>query len=421
MKILHITENDRPGAGGAVHQLHDELLTIGAESKMLVMISEKPDKHIIKYTPPKETALNKVSNRISQLLAHYKTVPYIEYWSNNHYLFTLPKTLNKISKHPLIKEADIIHLHWISYMVDYEDFFANLTGKRIIWTLHDKNPFTGGCHTVGHCTNYERGCGSCYQLDSNNPNDLSRKVFLIKQKAYEKHALCFVAPSQQMLLAAKKSLLLRNSEIHCIPHGVSLSIFKKREKSLSRNLLNLPQDKILILFGAFVSYLNKGFNYLQEALAFLKGKKVDFSRVAVVTFGPKQNAGAFEKKTGIPIYQLGLILDRIKLSHAYSSCDVFVNTSPEESFSQTCLEAMSCETPVVAFPVGAMPEIITSNKTGVLANLKDADDLAGKIEYILSHPEERQEIGANARKHVEQAYNIKIEAKRYYDIYKGLL
>jgi hypothetical protein len=46
------------------------------------------------------------------------------------------------------KEADIINLHWVANFIDFQSFFR-YNDKPIVWTLHDANPFTGGCHYFG--------------------------------------------------------------------------------------------------------------------------------------------------------------------------------------------------------------------------------------------------------------------------------
>ncbi|MCB0502451.1 MAG: glycosyl transferase group 1, partial [Bacteroidetes bacterium] len=61
-----------------------------------------------------------------------------------------------ISKHPLIKAADIIHLHWINLAFLSINSIKQLAvlNKPVVWTLHDMWAFTGGCHYSGDCTNY---------------------------------------------------------------------------------------------------------------------------------------------------------------------------------------------------------------------------------------------------------------------------
>jgi len=214
--------------------------------------------------------------------------------------------------------------------------------------------------------------------------------------------------------------LFKNFQIYNIPHGLSTSIFKKRDKYYSRDLLRLPRDKTLILFGAYYLSKNKGFKYLLETLKLLKNK-IDSSTTALVTFGPEQDTDRFSKDVRFPIYQLGYIHDKALLSSVYSSCDVLVVPSLEEAFGQTCLESMACETPPIGFNTGGIPDMINPHKTGLLAELKDTQDLTDKMEYMITHPKERQEMGENARKLVEKEYTLQTQAKRYLKLYEKIL
>jgi glycosyltransferase involved in cell wall biosynthesis len=229
-----------------------------------------------------------------------------------------------------------------------------------------------------------------------------------------------VAPSKYLGDRLETSLLAKNFEIHNIHHGVSTSIFKKHDKYLSRNSLCLPQDKTLILFGAAYMNRNKGLDYLLEALKLAKDR-TGFSNTALVIFGPKQDLDMQSKKAGCPIYQLGYIYDEALLSAVYSSCDLTIIPSLQENFTQVCLESMACETPVVGTRTGAMLEMIIPHKTGFLTEQKDVADLADKMEYMVTHPEEREIMGKNARKVAEEAYPLEVQVNGYHALYKAIL
>ena len=68
-----------------------------------------------------------------------------------------------LSNHPLVKEADIIHLHWISQGLISVEGLKKLAeiGKPIVWSLHDMWAFTGGCHYSGDCDKYQHQCNNC--------------------------------------------------------------------------------------------------------------------------------------------------------------------------------------------------------------------------------------------------------------------
>ena len=83
-----------------------------------------------------------------------------------------------LSGHPLVKDADIIHLHWINQgflsLKDIEELVK--LNKPIVWTMHDMWPCTGICHHARDCEKFQMICESCFFLKSKG-KDLSTSVF----------------------------------------------------------------------------------------------------------------------------------------------------------------------------------------------------------------------------------------------------
>jgi len=409
---------DRGGAAKAAIRLHLGLKSIDVQSKMLVLRRTSSEVDVIRFIK-NNNIFRRAWHKIHKGLISLEFNAYNKTSPKRFDMFTDDKTVYKISEHPLVREADVIHLHWIAEMVDYTEFFPKVMNKPIIWTLHDSNPFTGGCHVPGDCTKYENGCGACPQLGSKDQNDLSKKIFKRKEKAYKGKNIHIVTPSRWLRDCAKRSLLFKNFPVDVIPNGVPTDIFKKGDRHFQRKLLNLPQDKTLILFGVDYKTERKGFKYLVQALKLLK-EKINISKIALVTFGPKQDMDIISKNTRLSIYQLGYLKEEALLSAVYSSVDVCVIPSLYENFPNIILESFSCGTPIVGVYSAGIPDMIIPHETGLLAELKNTKDLADKIEYMVTHPEERRKMGENARKLAEQECTLQIQAQRYLELYKRL-
>lgn len=304
-------------------------------------------------------------------------------------------------------------------MVNYGKFFPSVKGKSIVWTLHDMNPFTGGCHYSADCERYQSGCGACPQLGSTKKGDLSRQIFERKKRAYSKHKPSIVTPSKWMAERANQSLLFSEYNVVAIPNGASIQIFAVRDKSKSREALSLPQDKTLILFGAAdLSDERKGMKYLVEALKQLASEDA-LGNCALVVFGkPSEN---FLNEVGVPFYSLGQIDDEVTLSEIYSAADIFVIPSAEDNFPNTILESFACGTPAVGFDVGGIPELIRPNETGLLADKGDVRQLSERIEWMINHPEERETMGDSARKLIEKECSPEVQSGRYLSLYESIL
>lgn len=170
--------------------------------------------------------------------------------------------------------------------------------------------------------------------------------------------------------------------------------------------------KKYLLFGAMSATTdnNKGFDLLLKSLNLLK-RKAD---VELLVFGNNKD---LKIKTKIPVRFFGLVKEQEKLNQLYSAADVTIVPSRSESFSLVSLESISCNTPVVAFKIGGIPDIIEHKKNGYLANPFDVKDLAKRIESCLSN----NELRLNTRDDVEKEYDISVQAEKYETLYHSLI
>ena len=161
----------------------------------------------------------------------------------------------------------VLNLYWIGDGFVAAEALSEFN-KPIVWTLHDMSAFTGGCCYSQECDRYTKSCGNCLILGHNKSWDLSRWLWQRKAKARQNLKLTVVTPSKWLADSAKSSSLLKNIDIRVIPNGLDTGTYKPCERQTARNILNLPQDKQLILFGALSSTSNKrkGFSLLLQAL-----------------------------------------------------------------------------------------------------------------------------------------------------------
>jgi len=343
MKVLHISTMDHGGAGLAALRLHRGLRSAGVASRMLVLRRSSSDRTVARLGERDKMRPGRADKeRIDDFLFGLKACNGIQ--AGRQDLFSLTGAIYNVGAHALLGEADVIHLHLISQMVDYREFFPKISGKPVVWTLHDMNPFTGGCHYAYDCHRYRTGCGMCPRLGSRDSGDLSRRIITLKKALYPRRLMRVVGSSRWIVNCARRSLLFRDLPVDRVGYGLRTDIFRNRNKRDSRKLLNLPRDKTLILFGSDYRTKRKGFAFLVKALLLLR-KKTGLSSAALVTFGPPQDTGDLCGAGNFPVYQLGYIRDEALLSRVYSSADIFVAPSLAEAFNQTCLEAMLCRTP----------------------------------------------------------------------------
>ncbi|MCF7908153.1 MAG: glycosyltransferase family 4 protein [Candidatus Omnitrophica bacterium] len=418
MKTLHLSTYDSGGAGKAAYRIHCGLKQAKVDSKMLVLRRSSQDCDVVELTES-DSLVTRFKNKIKKKLI-FREIKGQQRKQKEELIFSNERSIYRLKRQPVVREAEVINLHWVVKMVDYKDFFLNLGPKPIVWTLHDHNPFTGGCHCLEGCNKYEIGCGYCPQLGSRKNRDLSRKILERKKKVLEKANINIVAPSFWLAEQARQSQLFKDCPIKVIPHGVPINVFIKKDRFKSRNLLGLPQDKTIILFGADYKSKNKGFQYLVEALSIL-GQKINTSKLALVIFGAKQDIEDKLRRSDLAIYQLGYFYDEESLANVYSAADVVVIPSLEEAFGLLLLESMACGIPAVAFNIGGINEIMVPNETGLWAEVKNSQELAAKIAWLINHPQERQRLGHHARERVEKKYALKNQVAHYINLYQEII
>jgi glycosyltransferase involved in cell wall biosynthesis len=407
------------GAAIACHRLMQALQKNGIEASMLVQQKNFAD------TGVQEAEAGYIGRRKALLRFAGERAYFLMHEKNKEVRFAFsPANIGTdISRHPLIRQADIIHLHWINFgfLSIYSLKKLIQLNKPIVWTLHDMWAFTGGCHYSGTCTRYQTHCHSCPFLRHPHPRDLSYRVFEQKLGMISQANITFVACSQWLSSLATKSTLLQPFPIQAIPNSIDTEVYQPLSKQQAREALQLPLDKKLILFGAFkITDLRKGFSFLKKALYILKSKyPAQTTNVGLLLFG-KTDPGLVKNDMAFPQYHLGKLSSTPQLVQAYNAADVFVLPSLEDNLPNTVMESLACGTPVVAFDTGGLPEMITHGQNGYLAQYQSAEDLAEGIHQVLCVADKAR-LSHQARQGVQTSFSENLVAQKYSELYKRLL
>ena len=114
-------------------------------------------------------------------------------------------------------------------------------------------------------------------------------------------------------------------------------------------------------------------------------------------------------------------VDNEDLPKYYRGADVFALSSQRENHPITLLESMSCETPVVASSIGAIPEIVEDGQTGFLYSVGSASDLAAAINQLLSDPELCIFCGRRARETAINEFDWSKRRKELFELYEDVI
>ena len=412
MRVLIINTSDRMGGAAiAAYRLMDALKNNGIKAKMLVRDKRSDQISVVE--------LKKSWWKVWQFIWERIII-----WKENHFkkhnLFAvdIANTGTDVTTLPEFQQADIIHLHWINQgMLSLNDIHKIiLTGKPIVWTMHDMWPFTGICHYAGDCDKYTSQCNHCPTLYKGSMKDLAFQTYMKKEKIYKEANITFVACSQWLESMAKKGALTLGKTITNIPNAINTNLFKPRKKNNAREKCHLPLDKKLLLFGSVkISDKRKGIDYLVEACKILSTKYPELSKdLGVVVMG--KEAEQYSTLFPFPIYSMNYVSSEKDLVDIYNAVDLYVTPSLQDNLPNTIMEAMACGTPCVGFHIGGIPEMIDHLHNGYVAEYKSAEDFANGIHWALTEGDYNT-LSEEAYRKVVACYSEGAVAKRYIDIY----
>ena len=208
------------------------------------------------------------------------------------------------------------------------------------------------------------------------------------------------APVAQGLFAVSSALRSRFVEVAGVRddavllarNGVDLDRFSPGDRQVARQTLGLPSKGALVLgVGRLVHA--KGFQLAAQAVKNIPG-------AALVLAGEDSGDGCRETiaRSGCETHFLGALPPE-RVAVAYRACDVMVLPSQREGWPNVVTEALSSGLPVVASPVGGIPEILTDEAFGALVSRDDADALALAIRGFIDHPPAPEAIRAFAARY----------------------
>lgn len=288
-----------------------------------------------------------------------------------------------IRKHKLEGKFDIIHAHGSSPDDVGAKIISEKTGIPYILTVHGD---------------------SVYKLI------LSKHKFSGSKKAIESASAVIGVSS--VVVERIRRFTSRTKNIFCVHNGFS--------EIDSRSLRQKSNKKLNILFAATLIE-RKGLRYLIEAVKLLKEKRQDFG-VTVAGGGELLDSMrnlAIDNKVSEFFEFKGTVAHNDMLE-LMSLCDIFVLPSWDEAFGVVYLEAMSFRKPVIGTSGEGIADVIRHGVNGLLVEPKNSDDLAEKIELLISDDRLRKELGSKGYSAIKEM-TWSLNASRTIEIYNKVL
>jgi glycosyltransferase involved in cell wall biosynthesis len=414
MKIIQVSNSDiQGGAARAAYRLHQGLIELQQDSQMLTLEKRSLNNTVTKLDNPPIDPHSIHLSHIQNRYINQNRSPL----SNTS--FTLPYPGIDLTHIP----ADIINLHWVAYFQSPVTIHHSLNQKPVIWTLHDMWAFTGGCHYSAGCTQYQQDCAHCPQLNT-DPHGITAAILNDRLDLLSNTPLVIVTPSQWLADCARKSRVLKNQRIEVIPYSLETDIFTPTHRPTAKQELGIANDPIALLIGADNgNEQRKGFAELLEALKIcLRNPRfqalITAQKLQLWVFGiPNDRLTDLD----IPLHAFGTIHSDRHLSQIYAAADLFLLPSLEDNFPNTMLESMSCGTPVIAFHIGGIPDVVKDGVTGRTVPIGDVAAMAAAILDCVFDEALRSSLGQASREVMAEQYALTIQAQRYLELYEDVI
>jgi glycosyltransferase involved in cell wall biosynthesis len=405
LSVVHCWLSPGPSGGGggiAMWRLHESLLAAGVRSRVLCQL-DAPDRAEVDLVP-RRPRLDNMVRRLTNRLG----------------LNDIHRVSSRlIARHPFFREADVVHFHGLhTGFLSYLALPALTRRKPAVFTMHDFWALTGHCTVTYGCERWRTGCGRCPHLDTHPAvrRDATRIEWKLKEWAYSRSRLNVIALSRRHAEAARQGLLSR-FPVHRIPNGIDTGLFRPQDTAHCRSALGIPHDRHVIMFAALhLDQFGKGGDLLVAALRQLP-EEVRDKTVLLLVGG---NGTDISAAAGIPSINLGIIAEPERMATAYGAADLFVSPTRGEAFSLVLAEAMACGTPLAAFDVGGVPDLVRPGVTGHLAPPEDAADLGRGIAELLRDEPRRRELGRNCSAIALAEYSASSVTARHIQLYEAV-
>jgi starch synthase len=229
-----------------------------------------------------------------------------------------------------------------------------------------------------------------------------------------------------------------SNRVHVIYNGIDLEEYHKVDSTEALKRYGIDQKKPYLLFVGRIAR-QKGIVYLVRAIQFMDPG----FQIVLCAGAPDTPEIAEEMKSAVEqakakrsdIIWIEEMVDKKTVIELYSHAAVFCCPSIYEPFGIINLEAMACETAVVATAVGGIKEVVVDGETGLLVLLeqmkeapfeptspeKFSRDLAARINQLMADPDLRQKFGKAGRKRAEATFSWPAIARETQQLYESLL
>lgn len=251
------------------------------------------------------------------------------------------------------------------------------------------------------------------------PKSLARGMARMISKRQCNAVEAIVAPSQPMLDVLRGYGVKVKAEV--IPTGLQESSFKAADGQAFRLKYGIALERPMLLYVGRVAF-EKNINFLLEMTKTLIEKRPDVLLVVTGEGPAEASLHKLAKTLGLEnnIKFIGYLDRNTELNACYESADIFVFASKSETQGLVLLEAMAQSTPVVAIAELGTASILIEGKGALIAN-DNTLAFSERVDQLLTHTEQRIELGSRAKAYALEKWTAKYQAERMIDFYKTII
>lgn len=393
MNILTINASDHAvgGAARVAMTLHQQMLSSGQNSSVLV--------------GKKRSTLPQVSEIRRPLI-----LKAFSYLMANDIDFFLQ---NQVLRSQAFLEADIVHCHNLSGWFFNLDLLTKMSRiKPLVWTLHDMWALLP--HTA--YSSSDRIVGGLIEVSDKKmyPSmlwDNDRYLRQRKLKIYEDADIHIVSPCHWLDKQVEKTALgVKDRTV--IYNGIDTAQYKPYAREQAKADLGLGSENIVMFVGASAkSNPIKGYAEFEWLAENWPDRSTQFVCVGAETTEMLGN-----------VHQRAAVTSKEEMAMHLSAADIVVLPSSFEVFPLVMLEAMACGTPVIAYDVGGISELLAASPGCSVVNQGDRTALQQAIARALRQSEEEKaSISLEVRSKIESEHSLEKMGADYLSLFQKLI
>ncbi|CAM4316362.1 glycosyltransferase [Palleronia rufa] len=418
MKILHVCSSDY-GGGAAIgaYRLHEAMRARGVDSEMLVVRKLTDDADVHELHKSQDRGQHVAAQILDRTFKALYGLDDVSIRSFNISGAVASRAINA-------RRPDIVQLHWIGDNTLRLDDLARIDAP-IVWKMPDMWPFCGAEHYVNADEPQRHRAGyDVVPPFRGEVHDLDRMIWDLKRRHFADLNLTMVSPSRFLAMESHRSALLGRYDAHVIPNPLPRRYVRRPANEAAaqakhRAAFDLPQDRILVLFAAYVGgERRKGYHHIETLLARHLDRYLSRDEVEFVIVGGDEDR--LEEIAGYRIRHLCRMANDQRYSNLLLAADVLLFPSEMDSTAMVVQECLAAGRPAIVFAVGGLVDLVHHRKSGYLATPYDVEDLARGLRWWRDEAD-RAAVAGYCRTRAVALNDPARTVERYVSLYETVL